>query len=261
MAASSRARVAEAAGREPLPALRRRALDARPAPRLRNGHAFGLIAEYKRSSPALGRLASHDDARLHRVEAYARGGAVAVSVLTEPSLFDGSIEHLAECTGALAPLGVPVMRKDFLVDPYQLYETRAAGAGGVLLIVRLVDDAVLAALLACARDLALFTLLECFDAADIGRALRHVRDDSVLLGVNCRDLESLAVEPSRLAALAPLLPSGHLRVAESGLATPEDCAGAAQAGYGLALVGGALMTASDPEETVRRMLAAGREAA
>lgn len=261
MEASSSSRVREAAAREPFEALRRRAQRAPAAPPLRNGQSFGLIAEYKRSSPALGRLASHVDARLRRVEAYARGGAAAVSVLTEPSLFDGSIEHLAECATALAPLGVPVMRKDFLVDPYQLYETRAAGAGGVLLIVRMLDDAALAALLACARDLSLFTLLECFDAADIGRALRHVRDDSVLLGVNCRDLDSLAVVPSRLAALAPLLPSGHLRVAESGLATPEDCAGAARAGYGLALVGGALMTAPDPEAAVRRMLEAGREAA
>ena len=261
MEASSASRVREAAAREPAEMLRKRAQRAPAAPRLRNGHAFDLIAEYKRSSPARGRLAAKDDARMRRVEAYARGGALVVSVLTEPTLFDGSIEHLEECAAALAPLGVPVMRKDFLVDAYQLYEARAAGAGGALLIVRLLDDATLAGLLECARDLSLFTLLECFDAADIGRALRHVRDDSVLLGVNCRDLESLAVEPSRLAALAPLLPSGHVRVAESGLETPEDCASAARAGYQVALVGGALMTAPDPEAMVRRMLQAGRAAA
>lgn len=261
MDASSRARAREAAAREPLAALRRRALDTLAPPQLRNGHAFELIAEYKRRSPALGRLAGEDDARLRRVEAYARGGAAAVSVLTEPTQFDGRLEHLAECAAALAPHAVPVMRKDFLVDPYQVYEARAAGAGGVLLIVRMLDDASLAELVGCACELSLFVLLECFDAVDIARGAPHARDDSVLLGVNCRDLESLAVEPSRLAGLAPLLPAGSARVAESGLETPEDCASAARAGYRMVLVGSALMKAPDPEDAVRRMLAAGRAAA
>jgi indole-3-glycerol phosphate synthase len=260
MEASSRARVAAAAAREPLTALRRRALDTADPPPLRNGHAFELIAEYKRRSPALGRLAG-EDGPLRRVEAYARGGAAAVSVLTEPSEFDGRLEHLAECAAALAPHAVPVMRKDFLVDPYQVCEARAAGAGGVLLIVRMLDDASLSELTDCARELSLFVLLECFDAADIARAAPHACSESILLGVNCRDLESLAVERSRLAGLAPLLPAGSARVAESGLESPEDCAAAARAGYWIALVGGALMTAPDPEDAVRRMLAAGRAAA
>jgi indole-3-glycerol phosphate synthase len=261
MAASSRARIAEAAAREPLEALRRRALETPLPPPLRNGHAFELIAEYKRRSPALGRLAGTNDGHLGRVSAYVRGGAAAVSVLTEPTQFDGSLEALAECAAGLVPLHVPVMRKDFIVDEYQLHEARAAGAGGALLIVRMLNDDSLGELVACARELSLFVLLECFDAADIARAASRAKGEAVLLGVNCRDLETLTVDPSRLAGLAPQLPAGSLRVAESGLVTPEDCADAARAGYRLALVGGALMAATDPEATVRRMLEAGRAAA
>ncbi len=266
MQATSRARVAQATAREPLPALRRRALDAPASLPLPNGHAFGLIAEYKRRSPALGTLAAGDAEPARRALAYAAGGAAAVSVLTEPSCFDGQLGHLADCAAALRPLGVPVLRKDFLVDPYQLCEARAAGAGGALLIVRLLDDAMLAEMLDFARELRLFVLLEAFDEGDIDRAAAAIgrnaaAPDDVLLGVNCRDLESLAVERSRLAALAPRLPVGRTRVAESGLETPVDCAAAARAGYGMALVGGALMSAGDPEEAVRRMLAAGRAAA
>lgn len=264
MEASSRARVAEAAAREPLSALERRALATPVPPRLRNGHAFGLIAEYKRRSPALGALDGGAAAGTSRVEAYARGGAAAVSVLTEPTRFDGRLEHLAACAAALAPLGVPAMRKDFIVDAYQLCEARAAGAGGVLLIARLLDDARLGELLDRAAALGLFVLLEAFDGRDIDRAaaaLAGRAGGDAMIGVNCRDLDSLAVDPARLAALAPRLPPAGAHVAESGLATPADCAAAARAGYRMALVGGALMTAPDPEAAVRRMLEAGRAAA
>jgi indole-3-glycerol phosphate synthase len=261
MAEGSRARVSSAIAGEPLPAIRRRALETPPPPPLRNGHDFELIAEYKRRSPALGALADGHEGRLRRVEAYARGGAAAVSVLTEPSRFDGSLAQLADCAAALAPLGVPAMRKDFVVDEYQLCEARAAGAGGVLLVARMLDGGALAELVGGARALGLFVLLECFDAADIERAAPLARAGSVFLGVNARDLDTLAVDPARLAALAPLLPAGGAHVAESGLVTPADCAAAAQAGYRVALVGGALMSATDPEGAVRGMLAAGRAAA
>jgi indole-3-glycerol phosphate synthase len=268
MQAASRARAAQAAAREPLPALRHRAFDTPPPLPLRNGRAFELIAEYKRRSPALGTLEGEAADPARRAVAYAAGGAAAVSVLTEPQHFDGRLEHLATCAGALRPLGVPAMRKDFLVDPYQLCEARAAGASGALLIVRLLDDAMLAEMLDCAREFRLFVLLEAFDEGDIDRAAAALGreaarrpDGDVLLGVNCRDLDSLAVEHTRLAALEPRLPRGCARVAESGLATPADCAAAAQAGYGMALVGGALMSAANPEDAVRRMLAAGRAAA
>jgi indole-3-glycerol phosphate synthase len=264
MEASSRARVAEAAAREPYAALERRALATPDPPRIRNGHAFELIAEYKRRSPALGVLDGGGRPGTQRAEAYVRGGAAAVSVLTEPTRFDGRLEHLADCAAALAPLGVPAMRKDFIVDAYQVCEARAAGAGGVLLIARLLGDGQLASLLDCAAALRLFVLLETFDARDIDRAaaaLAGRATGDAMVGVNCRDLDSLAVEPGRLAELAPRLPRAVVRVAESGLSTPADCAAAARAGYRMALVGGALMAAPDPEAAVRGMLAAGRAAA
>ncbi len=139
-----------------------------------------------------------------------------MSVLTEPERFDGNLAHLEEAAAALAPLGVPVLRKDFLVDPYQLFEARAAGAGGVLLIARMLTAASLREMLDCARELKLFTLLEAFDAADIANATAAIqrgraadRSVRVLLGVNSRDLSTLEVLPFRFRELAPLLPAGH----------------------------------------------------
>jgi indole-3-glycerol phosphate synthase len=268
MAEASAARVRRAAAREALADLRRRAADAPPAPPLRLAHAFELIAEYKRQSPSLGRLASGEDRLSNRVEAFARGGAAAVSVLTEPDRFAGSLVHLAEAAAVLAPLGVPVMRKDFLVDPYQLYEARAAGAGGVLLIVRMLLQRQLREMMDCAAELGLFVLLEASDADDVEAAVTAVQRASALdrgarhlLGVNCRDLETLEVNSLRHQELAPLLPDGLPRVAESGITMPDQCVAVARAGYGIALVGGSLMHEADPQTLVRAMLAAGRMAA
>lgn len=266
MSVASRRRARVAAGREPLARLRLRALNTAPAPPLRLEHAFDLIAEYKRRSPAAGSLSTTGQQLDERVSAYARGGAIAVSILTEPEHFGGSLEQLAEAATVLAPLGLPAMRKDFLVDPYQLHEARAAGAGGVLLIVRLLSDGQLVETLDCARQLQLFVLLEAFDADDVGRAVATVRPGSdhaapMLLGINCRDLQTLEVRPGRFEELAPLLPPDLPRVAESGIATPADCAGAARAGYGVVLVGSSVMKAADPAATIRAMLAAGRGSA
>ncbi|MBF8291444.1 MAG: indole-3-glycerol phosphate synthase [Steroidobacteraceae bacterium] len=283
MAAASRLRLEEARTREPLTALRTRVLATPQPPPLILRNRFNLIAEFKRRSPALGRLG---DADLEsRVTAYAEGGAATVSVVTEPTQFHGNLDHLAAAAELLTPLGIPVMRKDFLVDPYQLHEARAAGAGGVLLIIRMLSGASLAEMLDCARELTLFVLLECFDGEDIARATAEVavgvpersikfprsegtpRPDpgrgapAVLFGVNCRDLQTLAVTPGRFHEMAPLLPGGVVHVAESGITTPDDCADVARDGYELALVGSALMTASDPAAVIRTMLAAGRAAA
>jgi len=267
MTRSSGERVASAAAREPLARLRTRAFAEPAAPALRHDDSFGLIAEYKRRSLSQGELESNGGLA-ERVTAYASAGAVAVSVLTEPSEFRGNIEQAGDAARALAPFGIPVMRKDFLVDPYQLYETRAAGAGGALLIVRMLSDAQLGEMLDCARELGLFLLLETFDASDIGRAAMAIRRGSpiargapVLIGVNCRDLQSLELVPRRFCELAPLLPDDLPRVAESGITTPDDCAEAARNGYDLGLVGSALMSAPDPGAMIRTMLAAGRAAA
>ena len=267
MARASQARVEAARAREPAATLAARAATQPPAPGLvLDSAGFDLIAELKLRSPAHGVLSASDDDIENRVTAYARAGAAIVSVLTEPARFSGSLAHLARASAALAPLGVPAMRKDFLVDPYQLLEARAAGAGGALLIVRMLDRGRLAAMLAAAEELGLFVLLEAFDAADIEVATGLVAlwrgpPQRCLIGINSRDLKTLAVVPGRLEELAALLPATYPRVAESGLATPADAARLAARGFSLALVGTALMADADPEPLVRRMIAAGRQAA
>jgi indole-3-glycerol phosphate synthase len=266
MARSSRARADAARSREPEATLRARALATPAAPALLLDGRFDLIAELKLRSPARGLLSSAVGDLESRVTAYAAAGAAIVSVLTEPERFDGELEHLARASAALRPHAVPAMRKDFLVDPYQLLEARAAGAGGALLIVRMLGRDALGALAAAAADLGLFVLLEAFDeadvaiAAEVARAWRG-RPGDCLIGVNSRDLVTLEVVPERLEAIAPSLPRSCPRVAESGLATAEDAARLAHAGYTVALVGTALMSAADPRALGAEMIARGRSAA
>ncbi len=266
MARSSALRVARARERETEPELaaRARARTAPPGITL-DASGFDLIAELKLQSPALGVLGATDADLEERVIRYARAGAAIVSVLTEPDRFAGDLEHLERASAALAPLGVPTMRKDFIVDRYQLIEARAAGAGGVLLIVRMVERQQLVELVATAAELGLFVLLEAFDAADIGVATELAAGwagapGDCLIGVNSRDLVTLAVVPERLEALAGLLPGNWPRVAESGLNSAADAARLAGAGFSLALVGSALMSAPDPELLARQMIVAGRRA-
>jgi indole-3-glycerol phosphate synthase len=263
MARSSAARAAEASRHVPIADLRRRAREAPAAPLLRlSPLGFDIVAEIKLRSPALGALQDPAHDRLGRIEAYARGGAAAVSVLTEPTRFDGTLEHLREAAAVLAPLGVPVMRKDFLVDPYQVLEARAAGAGGVLLILRMLSPERLAEMLETASDQGLFVLLEAFDGRDLdvaGELLAAApRREGVMVGINCRDLTSLRVVPGRFAELAARLPPGLPAVAESGVTTPADARHVRGLGYRLALVGTALMARDDAGELVAEMLAAAR---
>jgi indole-3-glycerol phosphate synthase len=270
MARSSALRVTQAKARESLDELERRAKAApRSAPlRLSNG-GFDVIAELKLKSPAAGRLSEQSDDWLKRVTDYARGGAAAVSVLTEPSRFDGSLEHLRQASRALAPLGVPAMRKDFLVDPYQVLEARAAGAGGVLVIARMLSPPQMTPLLDAAAEHGMFVLLEAFDAADLAAAREllalRARDragpasaDNILVGINCRDLQTLEVVPERFAALAPLLPGNRPAVAESGVASAADARHMMRLGYRLALIGTALMRHDDPAQWLREILATTR---
>lgn len=265
MAASSRARSAAAQARLPERELRARLADLPAAPTL-NLSTFDLIAEVKLRSPAMGLLksAAADDVGA-RVSSYARAGAAAVSILTEPSRFDGSLEDLARGAQALRPLSVPAMRKDFLVDGYQVLEGRHAGASGVLAILRMLPKSGLEALIDTALELGMFVLLETFDEADIELAgelvgARRAHRDLLLVGVNSRDLVTLKVVPGRLDALASALPRDVKRVAESGVATAEDAARMARHGYDLALVGSALMSAQDPAALAGAMLDAARKA-
>jgi indole-3-glycerol phosphate synthase len=263
MAAQSRRRVGEARQRVPYDSLELRARQAAPPPPLRLHERFDVIAEIKLRSPAVDGPGRDIGDLPARAAAYAAGGAAAVSVLTEPTRFDGSIFHLASAAQTLDPLGLPAMRKDFIVDPYQLVEARAAGAGGALLILRLLAPAQLASLVAVGRSLELFLLLEAFDQEDLAaaRALIDARGpEGLLVGVNSRDLATLQVQPERLLELAPRLPRAVPCVAESGIASAEDARAVARAGYRLALVGTALMQSAEPGALVRELLDAGRAA-
>jgi indole-3-glycerol phosphate synthase len=265
MAQASHARVARAQQLCPQQELQALARAVPRAPALRlSQHGFDLIAEVKRRSPAAGQLRPASDDIAVRVAAYADAGAAAISVLTEPSRFDGTLAHVTQAAQGLAGR-IPVMRKDFLVDAYQVYEARLAGAGGVLIILRMLTRAQIEALLEAAAQLELFTLLEAFDEVDLKLAAELVREHgrraALLVGVNCRDLVTLKVVPGRLEALAPLLPRTVPRVAESGVSTGADAARLAAEGYDVALVGSALMQSGDPLKLAASMLAAGRAGA
>lgn len=220
------------------------------------GDVFDLIAEIKPRSPADGELGTADLAE--RAVAYQEGGAGVLSVLTEPDAFGGSLQ-LLEAVATVA--GVPVLRKDFLVDAYQVFEARAAGADGVLIIARLLSDEVMAALLDAVERTGMFALVEAFDESDMNRVIAVTAARAGhLVGVNCRDLETLQTEPSIHVELSPGLPATPPAVAESGILDPTDIRRVAGLGYRGALVGSALMRSADPSALAASLLAAGREA-
>ena len=231
----------------------------KPVVPLRLG-TFDVIAEIKNRSPAEGQLGTGHPIEgvshlASRAQGYAAGGAAAISVLTEPSRFDGELSHLEEVVAAVP--GTPVMRKDFLVDPVQVLEARAAGASGVLLITTMLDDRSLRAMLDCAFEHDMFVLLESFDEKDLQRSARFLdQDGRLLIGVNTRNLRTLEVDGDRLERFSPLLPEATC-VAESGLREAEDAAKAAGWGYTMALVGTALMRSDDPAALIAAMRAAG----
>ena len=268
MTQSSLTRLAEARARESEKALWARASDAPPAPPLKlSPEGFDVIAECKLHSPSAGDLSGNTSDVESRVTAYACGGACAVSVLTEPLRFGGSLEHLTRAAQVLTPHKVPVMRKDFLVDPYQVMEGRAAGAGGVLVIVRMLDKSRITALLDCAAMLKMFVLLEAFDAADleVAREVLALRrrhcNEQILVGLNCRDLDKLTVELSRLNELAESMPAGFAPVAESGVNSLQDVQSIVSLGYRVALIGTTLMNSPKPRDLLGQMLATGRQTA
>ncbi|MFO1393773.1 MAG: indole-3-glycerol-phosphate synthase [Steroidobacteraceae bacterium] len=264
MVRSSYQRVAQARERAPDAALRAAALATPEPPRLKlDREGFDVIAELKLRSPSVGDLSARTIDPVRRLEAYAEGGAAVCSILTEPTRFDGDLEHLRLAADVLQPYGVPAMRKDFIVDPYQVLEARAYGASGILLIVRMVPRERLIALMDYAADLGLFVLLEAFSASDLKAAgevasQREGRDEQVLMGLNCRDLETLEIDFGRFAELRDRMPPDWPCVAESGVQTPEDAARVASLGYRFALVGTSLMRRADAKQAVREIVAAGR---
>ncbi len=224
-----------------------------PVPLLRSP-GVGVIAEVKRASPSQGALAPIDDpAALAR--AYASGGAVAVSVLTEGRRFGGSLDDLAVVRSAV---DLPLLRKDFVVSSYQLWEARAAGADLVLLMASVLDQDALVCLVERAESIGLTPLVEAHTALEVERALLA---GARVVGINNRDLHTLRVDLATFADLAPLIPDGVVRVAESGIRSPHDVFVMAQAGADAVLVGTSLVAGSarggDPASAVAEMVAAG----
>jgi indole-3-glycerol phosphate synthase len=213
-----------------------------------------VIAECKRRSPSRGVL--RPDYRPGRIAAaYEASGAAAVSVLTEPTFFDGSLDHLRLVRAAVT---VPVLRKDFIVSPYQLFEAVAAGADAVLLIVAALDDGQLGALMTQATSLGLGVLVEVHDETEL---LRAVKAGATVIGVNNRNLRTLVVDLEASRRLIAKMPPGTVAVAESGLRTSADLVELGAAGYQAFLIGETLLTTPEPGETLGRMIDGARPAA
>lgn len=208
---------------------------------------LSLIAEVKRSSPSKGSLATiADPAAL--ASAYAAGGAAAISVLTEGRRFGGS---LADLDAVRAAVSIPLLRKDFMVSDYQVWEARAHGADIILLIVAALDDADLARMLSLAGQLAMTALVEVHDEPETQRA---VDAGATVIGVNARNLKTLEVHADTFSRLSPLIPPGIVKVAESGIRGSSDAAAYAAQGADAILVGEALVIGADPAEAVRDLV-------
>jgi indole-3-glycerol phosphate synthase len=212
---------------------------------LRRGSAPAVIAEVKRASPSAGRIADAEAGS--RARAYEAAGASAVSVLTEPTRFDGA---LADLRAARLAVRIPVLRKDFLIHPSQVIESRAEGADAVLLIAAALSGSELKAMLAAAVDLGLGVLVEAQSEEDLEKALAT---QATVVGVNARDLETLAVDPARAIALLERVPPDRIAVLESGIASRSDVERAVAAGARAVLVGEALMRAPDPGAKLREL--------
>jgi indole-3-glycerol phosphate synthase len=225
---------------EPSSAGDRRFRDALSTP------GIGVIAEFKRRSPSAGTLHESPDLR-KIVGSYERGGAVALSILTEGPNFDGSLEDLS---AARAACELPILRKDFIVDAYQLHEARGAGADAVLLIVAALEPGALLALHEDARALGLDVLVEVHDGEELQRALSVGAE---IVGINNRDLRDFSVDVERTARLMGAIPDGVMVVSESGIATAEQLDKLQQAGVAAVLVGESLMRAPDPAAALRAL--------
>ena len=250
IAAHKRDEVAQRAAARPLSVLEK-ALENAPPPRdfraALEGPPPRLIAEIKRVSPAKGAL--NEGLRpAHLASLYARAGAHALSVLTDERFFHGSDADLQEARAAVA---LPVLRKDFVVSPYQVYEARTLGADGILLIAALLSTEELAELHALTNALGMAALVEVHAPEEVERALGA---GAALVGINNRDLATFAVDLATTTAVRPLLPEDVIVVSESGIATADDVRTVLTAGVRAILVGEALVTAEDPAARIRELL-------
>lgn len=215
------------------------------------GSGLALIAEVKRASPSVGPIRDVDP--VAQARAYERGGATALSVLTEPEHFRGSLDDLRAARDATR---LPVLRKDFLCAPLHLWEARAAGADAALLIVAALEQTELVALMDLAETLAMTALVEVHSETELERALAA---GARVIGINTRNLLTLEVDPGVVKQVRPLVPEGVVVVAESGVRTRADVEALEALGVDAVLVGEALMRADDPERAVRALLGRGEE--
>lgn len=240
------------AAREPLRALAARAESVTPRPgvftaALSRTDRYNIIAECKRRSPSRGVL-RHDYDPVAIATAYTAAGAAAISVLTEPTFFDGALEHLLAVRAAVP---TPLLRKDFIVSEYQLLEARACGADAALLIVAALTPSELASLSARAADLGLDTLVEVHSADELTIALDS---GARVIGVNNRNLRTLVVDVHASESLVRMMPTGVVAVSESGLKTSADLSRLSALGYGAFLIGERFMTDADPGAALGQLL-------
>lgn len=209
-----------------------------------------VIAEVKRSSPSKGELAEIADPASLATE-YEAGGASVISVLTEERRFEGSLSDL---DAVRAKVDIPILRKDFIVSSYQLWEARAAGADMALLMCSVLDQSALVSLVERAESIGLTPLVEVHDADEVARA---VDAGARVIGVNARDLKTLEVDRDNFAKVVPAIPAGIVKVAESGVRGPHDLIAYANAGADAVLVGESLVTGKDPRSAVNDLVTAG----
>jgi indole-3-glycerol phosphate synthase len=246
---AARERLAERKRAVPLAELERRAAsrgEGQPFSEALSRPGTSVIAEYKRRSPSAGTIREGSSVT-DVVSAYERGGAAAISVLTDADHFGGSLDDLTE---ARSVCGLPILRKDFTIDPYQLYEAKAVGADAVLLVVGALRPEELGALHGVARGLDLDALVEVHDEQELDAALEI---DADLIGINNRNLEDMSVDLQRTFDLLVDVPTGKTVVSESGIVTREHVEALEEVGVDAVLVGESLMRAPDPEAAVREL--------
>ncbi|CUS82432.1 indole-3-glycerol phosphate synthase [Candidatus Kryptonium thompsonii] len=217
---------------------------------LKQGDGVKIIAEIKKSSPSVGDLSVDNFDPVVIAKEYEGAGASGISVLTDFEFFGGRKQHLSQVKGNVK---VPILRKDFIIDEYQIYETKYIGADAFLLIVKIIDDVQLEDYLSLAKELELDVLVEVFDRHDIARALK-VSPYPRLIGINNRDLETFKVDINRSIELCGILPDDVVKVSESGINSREDVERISDAGFDAVLVGEALMRAKDKTRKIFELL-------